>query len=245
MARRRRRHLAVRPADRAGRRPGAGHRVLAQRRRRRRPAAGAAHPRAGDPDRPAAAGPAQLRRRRAVPRRALRRLAAEPVDDDGRRVDRAGHHHARSGRRWPPGSPACGCPPPVWWGLALAVLGAGADRRGRRHGQPARRWPATGWRCSARSAPAATCSPARGPGERLATSAYAVVCYSTCARRPRGRGADRRRAAGRVQRPRLVADRRDHRSSPSCSGTRCSTWCSRRSGRRWSASPSCSRCRAR
>ena len=210
-----------------------------------RPAAGAAHPRAVRPW--PACGWRDLRSSVVAGlflAGALRRLAAEPVDDVGRRVGRAGHHH--------PDLDGAGRPdhrgPAAGRGLVGAAAGrrrCRADRRRRRHGVAARRWPATGWRCWARSPPAGYVLAGARARQRLATSAYAVVCYSTCAVVIAVAAAGRRRPAGRVQRPRLVADRRHHRRAPSCSGTRCSTWCCRRSGRPWSASRSCSRCPAR
>ena len=50
--------------------------------------------------------------------------------------------------------------------------------------------------------------------ERLATSAYTVVCYSVCAVVLAVAALLVRRAAGRVQRPRLVADRGHHLRRP-------------------------------
>ena len=123
MARRRPRRLVLRAADRAGRRP-----------RSWRSRSGAT-----PPARPcccrccsSASGrtlhglrPRQLRssrRRRAVPRRALRRLAAQPVHDDGRRLDRAGHHD--------PDLDGAGRPVVRRAAAAAGVVGAGA-RGGR------------------------------------------------------------------------------------------------------------------
>ena len=72
-------------------------------------------------------------------------------------------------------------PAAVWWGLALAVRRRRADRRGGRHRQPARRWPGTGWPCSGAIAAGGYVLAGARARERLATSAYTVVCYSTCA----------------------------------------------------------------
>ena len=123
-------------------------------------------------------------------------------------------------------------PAAVWWGLLLAFAGvvliAGVDVTVSLEALAGDGLALLGAICAGGYVLAG----ARAR-QRLATSAYAVVCYSVCAVGIAVSARGRRRAARRVQRARLVADRRRSPSAPSCSGTRCSTWCSRRSGRRW------------
>ena len=80
---------------------------------------------------------------------------------------------------WPRASPVCGCRPRsggAWCSpFAGAALIVGVDVTVSLEALAG-----DGLACSVRSAPAGTCSPGRAR-QRLATSAYAVVCYSICA----------------------------------------------------------------
>ena len=121
-------------------------------------------------------------------------------------------------------------PAAVWWGLVLAVLGAaliaGVDVTVSLEALAGDGLALLG----AIFAGGYVLAGARAR-QRLATSAYAVVAYSVCAAAIAGRRGGGRCPAGRVQRPRLVADRRDHGLRAAPRATRCSTWCSPPSGR--------------